>query len=138
MIEVRYPATLEQDETGAWNVTFPDIPGALSFGDTVEEALYNGAEALTGVLESMIDDGDAIPEPSAAGDGYMVAPALNVQAAILIRSARGDRPVADLARALDTPWPAASRLEKSGNWPSLRTLSRAAAALGKRVTLRFE
>ena len=54
------------------------------------------------------------------------------------RGARGDRSLAELARALETFWPVAKRLEDPKHWPSLRTLDRAAAALGKRLVLSFE
>ena len=43
-----------------------------------------------------------------------------------------------LARALETSWPAAKRLEDPTQWPSLKTLDRAAAALGKRLVLSLE
>jgi antitoxin HicB len=136
--EVRYPAVLSHQENGAWLVEFPDVPGALSEGDSVEEALFNGAEALTGALEVRLERGEGAPQPSDIQGAPMVAPATNVQAAILIREARGDRSMSDVARALDTSWPAAARLEDPAHWPSLRTLSRAAAALGKRLVLRLE
>ena len=61
-------------------------------------------------------------------------PAASVQAALLMRHAREaqGKSLADLARALDTSWPAAQRLEQPGSNPTLRQLERAAAALGKR------
>ena len=62
----------------------------------------------------------------------------SIEAAMLVRSARGDRSLSELARALNTSWPAAQRLEDPGHWPSLKTLDRAASALGKRLVLRFE
>jgi predicted RNA binding protein YcfA (HicA-like mRNA interferase family) len=51
---------------------------------------------------------------------------------------RGDRSFADLARALETSWPVAKKLEDPRHWPSLRALDRAAAALGKRLVLALE
>jgi len=33
-------------------VQFVDIPGAITEGETIEECLFNAAEALTGVIES--------------------------------------------------------------------------------------
>lgn len=55
-----------------------------------------------------------------------------------MRRARTDRPLADLARALDTSWPTAKRLEDPRHSPTLKQLERAAAALGKRLVLSFE
>jgi antitoxin HicB len=68
----------------------------------------------------------------------MIAPDAKTQAAILIRRMRGDRPVSELARALETSWPSAQRLEDPKHWPSLRQLEKAASALGKRLVLSFE
>jgi antitoxin HicB len=50
----------------------------------------------------------------------------------------GERTLAELARVLETSWPAAKRLEDPTHWPSLKTLDRAAAALGKRLVLTLE
>lgn len=60
------------------------------------------------------------------------------QAALLFIMARADTKLSNLARALETSWPAAKRLEDPHHWPSLRQLERAAAALGKRLVLCFE
>jgi antitoxin HicB len=57
---------------------------------------------------------------------------------LLVRRARTDRPLADLARALDTSWPTAKRLEDPRHSLTLKQLEQAAAALGKRLVLSFE
>ena len=69
---------------------------------------------------------------------HYVTPDAKTQAALLLRAARGERPVSDVARALETSWPAAKRLEDAKHWPSLKTLDRAARVLGKRLVLSFE
>jgi antitoxin HicB len=80
-----------------------------------------------------------VPPPSQpAGDVVYIAPDAKTQAAMLLRLARGERSLSDLARALETSWPAAKRLEDPTHWPSLKTLDRAAAALGKRLVLTLE
>jgi antitoxin HicB len=61
-----------------------------------------------------------------------------VQAALLVRQARGDRSLAELARALETSWPAAKRLENPRHYPTMKQLEKAAAAMGKRLVLTFE
>jgi transcriptional regulator with XRE-family HTH domain len=52
---------------------------------------------------------------------------------MLLRLARGERTLSELARAMETSRPAAKRLEDPTHGPSLKTLDRAAAALGKRL-----
>jgi predicted RNase H-like HicB family nuclease len=49
---------------GMYAVLFPDLPGCNSQGGNLEEAFSMAVEALAGHLEFMVDDGDAIPEPS--------------------------------------------------------------------------
>ena len=139
-MKVEYPARIEKDDGGIYFVSFPDIEEAITQGETMEEALFNAAEVLSLVLEHRLDENMEIPEPSAlTGENiYMIAPAAGVQAAVLVRKCRGGRTMADLARALDTSWPAAKRLENPRNSPSLKILSRAAAALGRKLVISFE
>ena len=58
-----YIALVHKDEGTSYGVSFPDMPGCISAGDTFEEAVANAAEALAGHLALMRADGDAIPAP---------------------------------------------------------------------------
>ena len=58
-----YIALVHKDEGTSYGVSFPDVPGCISAGDTFEDAVENAAEALTGHLALMRTDGDVIPEP---------------------------------------------------------------------------
>lgn len=51
-------------EDGSYGIVFRDFPGCISAGDTLEEVLAMGAEALQGHVEAMLDAGDFIPDPS--------------------------------------------------------------------------
>ncbi|WP_106766878.1 type II toxin-antitoxin system HicB family antitoxin [Paenibacillus faecalis] len=62
-----FPAIFEYNEDGI-SVEFPDIPGALTCGDTDEEALYMAKDCLALHLYGMEEDGEPIPEPSRAAD----------------------------------------------------------------------
>lgn len=61
-----YPATLTpaEDGSGYYGVTFEDLPGCVSQGDNLEDALRMAHEALTLHVGSMIEDGDVLPPPS--------------------------------------------------------------------------
>jgi predicted RNase H-like HicB family nuclease len=59
-----YPAILERAPDG-FGVFFPDLPGCVSHGDTAEDAAAQAEAALAMHLRGMIEDGDAIPVPSA-------------------------------------------------------------------------
>jgi predicted RNase H-like HicB family nuclease len=58
-----YIALVHQDEGTSYGVSFPDVPGCISAGDTFEEAIANASEALTGHLALMRSDGDPLPAP---------------------------------------------------------------------------
>ena len=66
---LKYPCAirpLSEDEGGGFLATFPDLPGIMSDGETPEEALTNGRDALKCALEAMEEWGDPIPEPGQA------------------------------------------------------------------------
>jgi antitoxin HicB len=58
-----------------------------------------------------MDEGINIPEPHpATGKNiHFIAPAASVQAALLVHQARGNRSLADLARAIETSSPSVCR-----------------------------
>jgi len=59
-----YPAYFRRVASGGYSVDFPDLPGCVSAGDSLEEALIMAREALSLHLYGMTEDGDAIPTPS--------------------------------------------------------------------------
>jgi len=138
-MNIRYPALLETQENGALLVRFVDLDDTFTEGATLDEALFNAAEVLSAMLGCRLDHNLPIPDPSPAGEGMtLIAPDARTQAALLIRRARGDRSLAELARSLETSWPSAQRLENPRHSPTLRQLEKAAAALGKRLVLALE
>lgn len=138
-MDIRYPATVDRQPDGSFLVRFVDLDDTFTEGQTKEEALFNAAEVLSGMLAWRLDEGKDVPPPSQKVKGaHYIAPDAKTQAAMLLRLARAERSGADLARALETAWPAAKRLEDPRHWPSLKTLDRAAAALGKRLVLTLE
>ena len=62
---MRYPIAVEKgDETHAYGVIVPDLPGCFSAGDTLDEAIVNAKEAIELWLETVIEDGHPIPKSS--------------------------------------------------------------------------
>jgi len=62
---------LTQEEGGGYLVEFPDLPGCMSDGETVAEALANAAEAQATWLAAMQEAGRPIPMPGAdLAEGY--------------------------------------------------------------------
>lgn len=60
-----YPAIIARDDGTDYGVVFPDLPGCVSTGETVQEAARCAAEALAGHIGSMVEHGDPVPDPSA-------------------------------------------------------------------------
>jgi predicted RNase H-like HicB family nuclease len=63
-----YAAWLHFEGTDGVGVTFPDFPGCVTQGDTVEDALRLAPEALAFHIEGMLEDGAELPEASPADD----------------------------------------------------------------------
>ena len=62
---MHYVAFIHTDEAPGFGVSFPDFPGCVTQGDTIEDALRLAREALAFHVEGMLQDGEAIPEPRA-------------------------------------------------------------------------
>lgn len=60
---MRYVAFVHKDTDSVFGVSFPDLPGCISAGDTLDEATRNAVEALGGHIRWMEADGDDIPVP---------------------------------------------------------------------------
>jgi len=71
---MRYPIAIEPgDDTHAFGVVVPDLPGCFSAGDTLDEAISNAKEAIELWIETVIEDGGSVPEPSPI-DRYQADP----------------------------------------------------------------
>jgi predicted RNase H-like HicB family nuclease len=57
----RYTVIFEQAEEGGYVVTCPALPGLVTEGDSLEEAREMAKDAIKGYLESLADDGEALP-----------------------------------------------------------------------------
>ncbi|MCX6677883.1 MAG: type II toxin-antitoxin system HicB family antitoxin [Methanothrix sp.] len=60
----QYKVLLRKEEDGTYTVIVPSLPGCLTFGRTVEEALAMAKEALEGIIACMIARGEEEPEES--------------------------------------------------------------------------
>ena len=62
-VMIRYPALID-GEKGAYGVSFPDIPGVVAMGVTMDEALLNAEEALRDYVIETEKTGDKPVSPS--------------------------------------------------------------------------
>ena len=64
-MKLSYPACFYQDEeTGNYVVEIPDLPGCVTGGATVEEAIRMAKDAAEGWLIDELEDGRVLPEAS--------------------------------------------------------------------------
>lgn len=59
---------LPVEDGGGFLITFPDLPGCMSDGDTEAEAVANGRDAFIAVVSALHDMGREIPAPSFSPD----------------------------------------------------------------------
>jgi len=60
----QYIALIHKEANSDYGVSFPDLPGVVSAGRTLDEARDMAAEVLAFHLEGLAEDGEAAPEPS--------------------------------------------------------------------------
>lgn len=63
-----FPAIFESAEEGGYCITFPDLPGCITEGDTLEESIRMARDALELFLWNMEEDEESIPNPTAPED----------------------------------------------------------------------
>lgn len=49
------------EEKGTYGISFPDFPGCVSGGKTLDDAMRRGRETLRAHVASMIEDGETLP-----------------------------------------------------------------------------
>lgn len=69
-LSLKYPVSIEEAPEGGYFIQIKDLPGCLSQGETIEEALENIEEARQLWIESMYEDGNEVPLPGSAEKQY--------------------------------------------------------------------
>jgi predicted RNase H-like HicB family nuclease len=60
-----YIGLLRKDDATDFSVDFPDLPGCITAGSTLDTARQRAVEALEFHIEGMLEDGAELPEPAA-------------------------------------------------------------------------
>ena len=64
MAEYVYPAVFHPNEDGSFTITYPDLPGCISEGKSLGNAVYMAQTALTQWIEYLTDKKESIPSAS--------------------------------------------------------------------------
>lgn len=59
--QISYHILLRKEPEGGYTAIVPTLPGCITFGDTIEEAIDMAREAIEGYLESLEAHGEEIP-----------------------------------------------------------------------------
>ena len=65
-MEYVYPALFHKNKNGSYTVVYPDLPGCITEGKTLGNAMYMAQSALTQWLGYLIDKKQEIPKASPA------------------------------------------------------------------------
>lgn len=68
MIEYVYPAIFHPNEDGSFTITYPDLPGCISEGKTLGNAMYMAQSALSQWIKYLTDKKQVIPSASQLRD----------------------------------------------------------------------
>jgi antitoxin HicB len=132
---MKFPVKLTLDKiSGGYVVTFPDIPEAITQGETVEEALTMAKEALETAIDFYFEDKRAVPSPSVAkrGQKTIELPA-SLSAKILLLNEMVKQKIrpAELARRLNTTPQEINRLTNLRHTSRIDGIAAALNAMGR-------
>lgn len=133
-----YPAVLEDQGVDGFLVTFPDVPEAITGGDTLVEARANAADALEEAILAYMAMGRAIPAPRAArkGEELIVLDPVTAARAILAQAMVTDQVTnVALAKRLGKSEGAVRRLTDGATGVKIDTVLAALEAVGRRTAL---
>jgi predicted RNase H-like HicB family nuclease len=89
---MEYIAYLHKDRRSDYGVSFPDFTGCVTAGKSLEEARELAVEALTLHIAGMVEDGEALPEPSTL-DELARDPAMKGAVAFLVSAEAPEKTV---------------------------------------------
>jgi len=130
---MRYPVNLEPD-SGGFFVSFPDIPEALTQGDSREDALSMALDALVTAFEFYFEDNRKVPLPSEVTGEFVDVP-LSVASKVLMLNAFIDSSITqtELANRMGVKKQEITRLFDLKHATKIDAVQKAMRVLGKRL-----
>jgi antitoxin HicB len=136
---MKFPVKLTLDKiSGGYVVTFPDIPEAITQGETVEEALTMAKEALETAIDFYFEDKRAVPSPSVAKRGQKtIELPVSLSAKILLLNEMVKQKIrpAELARRLNTTPQEINRLTNLRHTSRIDGIAAALNAMGRQLDI---
>jgi len=134
---MRYAVRLSKDDNGTFLVTVPDVPGAITDGDTKDEALARAVDAVLTVFDECMRTRRPIPAPKTMANTTIEIPVLEA-AKVALYQTMTDQHVtkSELGRRLKVHLPQVDRILNVRHASQMGQVVSAFHALGKRVELR--
>ena len=134
---MQYAVRLSKDSNGTFLVRVPDVPEAITYGDTKEEALARAVDAILTVFDECIRTRRPIPSAKATGAMTVEIPVLEAAKVALYQTMAAQRvSKSELGRRLNVHLPQVDRILNVRHASQMGQVVSAFQALGKRVELR--
>ena len=64
MKQLTYRILLNKEPEGGYTVNVPSLPGCITYGNNVEHAIEMAKEAIELYIESLVENGEDVPDES--------------------------------------------------------------------------
>ena len=129
---------LEEGFEGVLNVSFPDVPGALTCGKGRRKALEMAEDALTIILSVRVERNEELPTPSPLAEGQelvAVPPLSAAKLALYSAMRRKEISKAELAERLGIDESAVRQMLMPDRYSHMKQVARALDAVGCRLVV---
>jgi antitoxin HicB len=133
---MRYAIRIRKDSNDTFLVTVPDLPDAITFGETLEDAKLQALDAIETAMMARMADREAIPEPKMAGRYYVeLRPAVAAKVALWNAMLQQGLGKAALARKLKWHMPQVDRALDVRHESTLGSLVEALSVTGHALSI---
>jgi antitoxin HicB len=133
---MRYAIRIRKDTNDTLLVTVPDLPDAITFGETLEDAKLQAVDAIETAMMARMSDREVIPEPKASGRHYVeLRPAVAAKVALWNAMLQQGLGKAALARKLKWHMPQVDRALDVRHESTLSSLVEALAVTGNALSI---
>jgi antitoxin HicB len=133
---MRYAIRIRKDSNDTFLVTVPDLPDAITFGESLDDAKLQAVDAIETAMMARMADREVIPEPKASGRHYVeLRPAVAAKVALWNAMLQQGLGKAALARKLKWHLPQVDRALDVRHESTLSSLVEALAVTGNALSI---
>lgn len=133
---MQYPVIIKEDESG-YMVSFPDIPEALTCGESYDSALSEAKNALVTAFEFYFEDQRPIPLPSTIKNCDVIDVPLSVWVKVLVLNTMLHERITqtELAKRMGSRKQEIQRVINLDHNTKIDTLNLAMKVMGKKLSI---